>query len=143
MNDNFPCALLYSVQDFNESPYHLPPDGDNDYEDIPGSPVELANRTATNTSANGGMSPMKSPAPPLPLANGVFLDGPRTPSDSGYAQVNKMRSREKDEMEMESDASPPPVINSHYVSTSNTVLAQEIDRLVTDLENSRAIARQW
>lgn len=121
----------------------MPPDGENDYEDIPGSPTELENRTASNTNANGGMSPMKSPGAPLPVANGVILDGPRTASDISYAQVNKMRSREKDAMEMESDMSPPPVINSHYISTSNTVLAQEIDRLVTDLENSRAIARQW
>ena len=50
----------------------------------------------------------------------------------------------KDEMEREDDATLP-VINGYYVSTdeASLALANEIDRLANDLENSRAIARQW
>ena len=125
-----------------------PPEDDaNDYEDIPGSPSELAKRTLSNTSAN---SPSKPTPPTLTGApkSGVVLDGPRSPSSPTdvqnihYTQVQKLRSKEKDEMEQDTSPSPPPVINTHYDSTNNA-LAQEMDRLVTDLENSRAIAKQW
>lgn len=141
------AAAKKSLQDYNDSPYHLPPeDSGNDYEDIPDTPTELEKRTFTNTNSN---SPRKTAAPLTlsePKGNGVILDESRSPTVTSpkYSQVHKIRSKEKDEMENES-SSPPPVINSHYVSSSssNNALAQEIDRLVNDLESSRAIARQW
>lgn len=73
------------------------------------------------------------------------MDGPQSPTsltNVHYSQVQKLRSKEKDEMEQETSPSPPPVINSHY-DGANNALVQEIDRLVNDLENSRAIAKQW
>lgn len=147
--------FLHSLQDYNgDSAYHIPPDLDdgNDYEDIPGPPTELEKRTFSNTSAN-----TTKPAPPILTdppkmhGSGVILDGPArsptSPVDVNYSQVQKLRSKEKDEMEMdemEIELSPsPPVINSHYVSSSNNALVQEIDQLVNDLERSRAIAKQW
>ncbi len=84
--------------------------------------------------------------------------------DAKYSKVNKMKSKQKDEMERDyaspprdftspsrdyssppRDYSSPPVINDHYISSedASAVLAQEIDRLANDLENSRAIVRQW
>ena len=156
---------LHSLQESSEPTYHLPSDADgNDYEDIPGSSSELDKRTVSNTSANGVFkagihNPNSGPpihsAPPKMHGGSFSFDGARSPVNSPvsssspaaedssvkYSQVHKMRSREKDEMEKES-VSPPPVINAHYVS-SNDALAQEIDQLVTDLESSRAIARQW
>ena len=153
-------------------PPPLPPAAgtENDYDDIPDSPTELEKRTTSNTNANyaharnGFYNPVPPPAPPSMIPSselhrqgngGMALDGPQSPAtspevDAGYSKVHKLRSREKDEMENEAVSPPPPllptpmIINApQYVSSSTNALAQEIDRLVTDLENSRAIARQW
>lgn len=53
------------------------------------------------------------------------------------------KNRKKDEVVYDSTTSP--VINGFYVSTdeSSIALAQEIDRLANDLENSRALVKQW
>lgn len=141
------ASLIYSLQGYIESPYHLPPPEEgNDYEDIPGSPSELDHRTSSNTHSN-----TNNPGPPI-LSNPPKMDRPGPGPTDGtksptsielqYSKVNKMRSKSKDEMERDMTS---PVINSYYVSTdqASLALANEIDRLANDLENSRAIARQW
>lgn len=142
-----PLISLCSLQEYRSpSPtYHIPPGDDaNDYEDIPG-PTELEKRTLSNTTSNKPAPPILSSGPPKLHGGVVILDGPRSPTSPNnirYSEVLKLRSKEKDEMEQDTSPSPPPVTNCHYDSTNNA-LVQEIDRLVTDLENSRAIAKQW
>lgn len=143
--------LLCSLQqEMNESLYQIPPDDGNDYEDIPGI-TELEKRTVSNTQSNslprGNTGPpvlTGPPAePPAPRMAGsdVALDE-NTPSDAElkYSKVNKSQLRKKEDLDCSS-----PVINGHYTTSrdSSLALAQEIDRLANDLENSRAIARQW
>ena len=152
----------------------MPPEESNDYEDVP-SPTELDKRTFSNTHSN---SVAVSPPPPIltepPKLPGKMGDYTKNPNnvDANYSKVNKMKSKQKDEMERDYASPPreftspsrdftspsreyaspprdystsPPVINDHYISSedASAVLAQEIDRLANDLESSRAIVRQW
>jgi len=132
----------------------------NDYEDVPDLPLELEKRTFSNTHSN--MGPPPPPKLPRSFEEGS-LDRSVSPQklpqnfeesslersvspkkvDMLYSKVNKLKSHEKDEMEREGSTSP--VINGYYVSTDEAsfALAQEMDRLANDLENSRAIVKQW
>lgn len=133
--------MLCSIQGYSESPYHLPPPEEgNDYEDIPAATSsELEQRTFSNTHSH-----TNNPGPPIltnPPKMDRHVDEAMSPTSVEYSKVDKMRSKTKDDMER--DVSP--VINGYYVSTdqASLALANEIDRLANDLENSRAIARQW
>lgn len=100
-------------------------------------------RTFSNTNMNRpAQAPPIHSHPPPKVDRQAKSPTSTTSVEQQYSKVDKMRDKNKDEMERDVGS---PVINSYYVSTDQTTvaLAQEIDRLANDLENSRAIARQW